>query len=224
MTTQLTGWPTGEAKKVRARIAKHRKLDQIIQGAGWNGKQGCAIGCSLDNYSHEEYSRVVGGDLRLAALVDSIHESLSPAKSVAWPGRVAAAIKPGADLTFAPDKFFVWMLAVDLKRFDKDGVCARMAAPEQNIFRAPSRIHQLRNPVTTYISIWKFRNPPTVSTSIVINLCLAFITYKHLAYSINTVWPAKILPKRTRAAPNHPTLLIRYFPILISPDTGRGWI
>jgi hypothetical protein len=125
--TQYIGWPTGEHDVVRARIAAHRAADEIVQGSGWDNGKGCAIGCSLDEYSHAEYVRVVGGDLRFAALVDNIHETLPLALALDWPGRVAASVRPGADLTLVPDRWFAWQMR-DLAPIDEGGHCATMAA------------------------------------------------------------------------------------------------
>ena len=117
---QFKAWPTGQQDVVRARIAAHKAADEITQGTGYtvlrDGKvRACAVGCSLDQYSHDEYSRVLGVDLRLAKLVDVIHEALPFSDAVSWPGRVAAALTPGADTTLAADRFVVWVL--------RQGVC-----------------------------------------------------------------------------------------------------
>ncbi len=116
MTT--TAWPTGERDVVIARIDAHRAADQIIQGQGWESGKGCAIGCSLDEYSHEEYCRVVLGEsaqsLQLAKLIDHLHESLAPEQSLDWPGRVARALQTGADTTLALQHWLCWLLADEL--------------------------------------------------------------------------------------------------------------
>ncbi len=135
MSTQATAsrskfiaWPTGQQDVVRARIAAHKAADEIAQGVGYRVAhdyeggtvRACAIGCSLDRYDHQEYSAVLGVDLRIARLVDRIHESLPFALAVKWPGRVAAALTPGADTSLVADRFTVWML--------RQGVCARNAS------------------------------------------------------------------------------------------------
>jgi hypothetical protein len=105
---QYIAWPTGQQDKVRARIEAHRLADEIAQGVGYQRLTGgivraCAVGCSLDVYSHDRYSAVLGVDLRIARLVDRIHESMPFEDAVQWPGRVAAALKLGADTTLAAD-------------------------------------------------------------------------------------------------------------------------
>jgi hypothetical protein len=126
MSQQLTAWPTGEKDKILSRIAQHRELDEIVQGTGFENGKGCAIGCSLDSYDHREYQRVVGVDGIVSGLIDWCHENLPAELSKDWPGRVAKALKSGADTTFIADWWYVWLLTEDLKSMDPDGVCAKM--------------------------------------------------------------------------------------------------
>jgi len=131
---EMIAWPTGEHEKIRARIARHRELDEIIQGTGWNGRIGCAIGCSLDKYDHEEFANVLIGNndrndgIKIALLIDRLHELLPFALSLDWPGRVAHALTPGADTTHVLSRWFVWLLRVELKDHDAFGYCAKVAA------------------------------------------------------------------------------------------------
>ena len=111
--TKYTAWPTGEQDIVRQRIAAHRAADEIVQGIGWENGHGCAVGCSLDHYSHEEYSRVLGVSPEVAQLVDAIHEGLSPTDSLDWPMRVAEALVPGADVSDAWPRFAIWLLTIE---------------------------------------------------------------------------------------------------------------
>jgi len=120
----MTAWSTGQHETVRARIAAHRAADEIIQGIGWNGKRGCAIGCSLDVYDHEEFATVVIGNnarndgIKIARLVDRLHELLPLDLALDWPGRVANALTPGADTTHVLARWFVWFLRVELHERD----------------------------------------------------------------------------------------------------------
>jgi hypothetical protein len=110
MITRYTAWPTGQQDEVRARIAAHRAADQIVQGVGFQDGRGCAVGCALDRYDHAEYVRVLGVPPEIAHLVDRIHEGLSLELALSWPGRVAAALTPGADTTHAWTRFALWLL------------------------------------------------------------------------------------------------------------------
>lgn len=120
--TRITAWPTGQHEEVRARIAAHRAADEIIQGFGWDAGKGCAIGFSLDHYSHGEYARVLGVSLEVAKIVDTIHEGLLLSLALDWPGRVAEALRPGADTTHVGTRFAVWLLREERPSDDAERV------------------------------------------------------------------------------------------------------
>jgi hypothetical protein len=110
MMDRYVAWPTGQRDLVIARIASHRAADEIIQGEGWDGERGCAVGCSLDHYCHTEYVAVLGVPPQIAHLVDAIHEGLPRDLALDWPGRVAAALAEGADTTHAWTRFSIRLL------------------------------------------------------------------------------------------------------------------
>jgi hypothetical protein len=56
------------------RVIKHRELDNIIQGIGWENGKGCAVGCTLENYNHSRYPMELGLPEWLARLEDKIFE------------------------------------------------------------------------------------------------------------------------------------------------------
>jgi hypothetical protein len=124
MTTIYAAWPTGQHDEIRARIAAHRDVDEIVQSMGWDGHHGCAIGCSMNRYSHVEYSRVLGIPLMVAYLVDELHEGLSLELALDWPGRVAAALRPGADTTHVWTRFVIWILREECPSVTGEGVAA----------------------------------------------------------------------------------------------------
>jgi hypothetical protein len=97
-------------EKYLARVAEHMRLDQVIQGFGWSGSRGCAVGCTLDAYDHSRYPVELGIPKVLAHLEDRLHEVQGPANARRWPHRFLAAIAPGADLSEVWPKFAVWML------------------------------------------------------------------------------------------------------------------
>src|SRR6185503_20007125 len=93
------------------RLKKHRAADHIIQGTGWERGKGCAIGCTLENYSHEQYERELGVPLVLAFLIDKIFERLPAERAKDFPLQVVRAIRPGADLRLVWHRLMVWVLS-----------------------------------------------------------------------------------------------------------------
>lgn len=132
--TPMTAWQTRERDVVLARLARHRAADQIVQGTGYDGSRGCAVGCSLDKYDHAEYARVIIGNdargtgLQLAKLIDRLHERMPLEDAVQWPARVCDALSQSADTTHALSRWFVWLLGDELAPHDKRGQCAKVAA------------------------------------------------------------------------------------------------
>lgn len=108
-------------------IENHRAADAIIAGTygrmyadGWKG---CAVGCSLRsldiargrepdvyNKDHGRFETELGIPRILAKLEDHIFEGMPASERPMWPGRFAAAIAPGADLSMVWPRFAVWML------------------------------------------------------------------------------------------------------------------
>lgn len=111
--------------KYLARVRAHRLADEIVQRIGWDGRCGCAVGCTLDMYSHARYPVELGIPVVLAHLEDAIHEALPHHAMLAWPERFLAAIEPGADL--AP----VWPRWARRALADDDhGIANFVSAPE----------------------------------------------------------------------------------------------
>jgi hypothetical protein len=77
------------------RVIKHRELDNIIQGIGWENGKGCAVGCTLENYNHSRYPMELGLPEWLARLEDKIFEELPKEKAMLWPERFLDAIPVG---------------------------------------------------------------------------------------------------------------------------------
>ncbi len=104
-------------KKYLARVAAHRKADEIISGVYWEEGRGCAVGCTLHSGSHAAYETELGIPTVLARLEDRLFEGLfrqSPAVAKDWPERFLSAAKVGADLSMVWPKFALWLL-VDKK-------------------------------------------------------------------------------------------------------------
>lgn len=96
----LTAAP--EAKAVyRDRLQQHRKGERLIQGVGYGGGKGCAIGCTLESYDHEKFARVGLGPVWLAYLIDHIFEGLPKGEAEQFADdaiTALAALPAGLDL------------------------------------------------------------------------------------------------------------------------------
>jgi hypothetical protein len=104
-------------EKYLKRLEAHKAADEIIQGATGQDGKGCAVWCTLDNYSHSSYENELGIPMMLAKLEDRIFEGLSVEESKDFPIRFLSAIPIGKDLGNIYKHFFIWLL-VD----EKDGV------------------------------------------------------------------------------------------------------
>lgn len=101
-------------EKYLKRMKAHIKADELIRGSciGWDDKtgKGCAVGCTLNNYSHIGYETELGIPRQLAYLEDWIFERLPIEDSKKWPEQFLSAIKPGADLKYVYYDFMAAML------------------------------------------------------------------------------------------------------------------
>src|ERR1700677_1347171 len=86
--------------KYLMRVKTHQLADEIIQGTGFDkeSNKGCAVGCTLDNYSHAAYEKELGIPTILALAEDDIFEKLSVEESKTFPFEFLSAINVGADL------------------------------------------------------------------------------------------------------------------------------
>lgn len=83
-------------QKYLDRVAEHRRLDHLVQDAGWekNGTiKGCAVGCTLEKYSHVSYEDELGIPQMLAHLEDCIFEGLPVKKAMESPVQLARNLK-----------------------------------------------------------------------------------------------------------------------------------
>lgn len=85
-------------KKYLNRVIKHRELDNIIKGIGWENGKGCAVGCTLEDYNHERYPVELGIPIWLAKLEDIIFENLNNDESKYWPELFLKSIPVGVNL------------------------------------------------------------------------------------------------------------------------------
>lgn len=86
--------------EVLLRLEEHKRLDQIVQGIGFNPNsgRGCSVGCILDKYDHSAFETELGIPRWLAHLVDFIHEGLPNSEHVDWPIQFITAVPEGVDL------------------------------------------------------------------------------------------------------------------------------
>ena len=121
------------------RMQAHMDADELIRGTGFENGKGCAVGCTLNNYSHTQFESELGVPEEIARLLDSLHEGTS---SEVWPTlslRFLDAIKPGADLTKLPNHINLFILnrnkvrMADLKDLDGEVRRVVIAAIDQCI-------------------------------------------------------------------------------------------
>jgi hypothetical protein len=96
--------------KYLARVREHMRLDQIVQGIGYEDGRGCAVGCTLDAYHHAAYERELGIPASIACLEDALHEGMSIELAKQWPERFLAAVPCERDLSAALPRFLIWLL------------------------------------------------------------------------------------------------------------------
>ncbi len=113
-------------EKFIARMKAHMNADELIQGSGWTGKKGCAVGCTLDNYSHFAYEAELGIPFTIAILEDNIFESLSKKESATFPLEFLKAVPVGVDLSLVYNKLEIWVL-LDKKH----GIINKMKTDEE---------------------------------------------------------------------------------------------
>lgn len=95
------------------RVQVHRLADELVQGTGWADGKGCAVGCTLERYEHDQYPIELGVPEILAHLEDTLFELIpctDKAAWSAWPERFLAAIRPGADLAGVWPAWAIWSL------------------------------------------------------------------------------------------------------------------
>ncbi len=99
-----------KAKYVK-RMEDHIKADELIRNVGFEDGKGCAVGCTLDRYSHKGFEDKLGIPEWVAHLIDKLHENTS---DNVWPSfsiNFLKAVKPGVNLDLIkPElmKFILW--------------------------------------------------------------------------------------------------------------------
>lgn len=94
-----------------ARMKAHMEADALIQGTGWNGHKGCAVGCTFEDYDHARGPVEIGVPEPLMWLEDCIFEGLPDGQAKGFPLAFLEAIPVGADLSLVWPRFALWLLA-----------------------------------------------------------------------------------------------------------------
>ena len=103
-------------EKYVARLKAHHKADEIIQGTGFENGRGCAVGCTLDNYSHKAYETELGLPEWLAYLEDKIFEGLPKKEAAKFAVDFLLAIPVGVDLERVRWQFCAYILKIEIER------------------------------------------------------------------------------------------------------------
>ena len=105
-------------EKYLSRLKEHAKLDNIIQGTGWENGKGCAIGCTLENYNHKKYEVELGIPEWLAKMEDKLFEGMPNKEAKKFPVKFLEAIPVGVDLDQVKTPFIIYVLEFSLTCFD----------------------------------------------------------------------------------------------------------
>jgi hypothetical protein len=107
------------------RIQRHLKMDNLIQGIGWENGKGCAVGCTLEKYDYAAYETDLGIPEWMARVEDRIFEALPYKEAVAWPEKFLRAIPVGVDLSTVFLPFVESLKEYAIKPLEKQGVDIR---------------------------------------------------------------------------------------------------
>jgi hypothetical protein len=105
-------------QKFLARLAEHRRLDNLVKGATGQDGKGCAVWCTMNAYDHKAYETEIGVPQWLARMEDAIFEGLPKKEAMEWPERFLKAIKPGVDLEKVKGPFLIFVLESTLDKFN----------------------------------------------------------------------------------------------------------
>lgn len=102
-------------QKYLARLKAHHAADEIIQGTGYIGTHGCAVGCTLNAYDHAAYENELGLPIWLAYLEDQIFEGLPSIEAQQFAVDFLEAVPVGANVEYVR-----WKLAIYRHTQDRD--------------------------------------------------------------------------------------------------------
>ena len=104
--------------KYQQRLAEHRAAERLIQGTGYDGAKGCAVGCTLQNYDHTLYPAELGLPEWLARLEDRIFEGLPKGEAEQFAEDFLTAIPVGADVSDVRRKMAILRQQGNLTRLE----------------------------------------------------------------------------------------------------------
>jgi hypothetical protein len=107
-------------KKYIDRVKAHREADELIQGMTGQGGKGCAVWCTMNDYSHAAYETKIGVPEWLARLEDILFEGMSADDSMSWPEQFLETIPVGVDLESVKAPFLIFILDCALEKFDHE--------------------------------------------------------------------------------------------------------
>jgi len=80
------------------RFEAHRKMDEVIQGTGFENGRGCFVGCTLNKYEYSAFETELGWPEWLAYIADSIFEGLPEEEAPQFGTDLLEAVPVGVDL------------------------------------------------------------------------------------------------------------------------------
>ena len=142
MKLKLSSYHGDQAIKDKyiARMKAHMVADELIQGIGFDGHKGCAVGCTLNNYSHYAYEMELGIPFTLAILEDNIFDGLNKKDAMTFPIEFLEAIPLGKDLGNIYNKFEIWQLVdethgliIKMQTKEEKDICQDLASLHQKV-------------------------------------------------------------------------------------------
>ena len=102
-------------EKYVARTDRHLKMDNLIQGDGWDGTKGCHVGCTLDKYDHKSYESELGLPEWLARLCDTLHEGQTIEDAKIFFRDFLRSIPVGVDVSKVKHQFCSYLMDCNLE-------------------------------------------------------------------------------------------------------------
>jgi len=102
------------------RMRDHIAADELVRGVCYVNGRGCAIGCTLNGYDHDQYPIELGIPVWLGEVEEVIFENMSEEKSKKFPLEFLKSIKIGVDLEQIKSPFLIYILELCLNALDRD--------------------------------------------------------------------------------------------------------
>ena len=141
-------------KKVKDKYVKrfraHMKADEVVQGVSWesNGTtRGCAVGCTLNKYSHKAFETELGIPEDVARLLDTLFEGLPAKDAPKFALDFLLAVKPGSDLTRIRFKFCAFLMREALVRVEGLTLAAELKKQVLDAVRGSLKLNEEEVPL-----------------------------------------------------------------------------